>query len=52
MPRHTLILDQETRSGAVYMQCWKYFCCKKAIILTYIEFKKFGIEILETNRKS
>jgi len=31
------------------MQCWKHFCYKKAIILACIEFKKFGIEILETN---
>jgi len=30
------------------MQCWKVFCCKKAIIQAYIEFEKFGIQILKT----
>jgi len=30
------------------MQCWKVFCCKKAIIHAYIEFEKFGIQILKT----
>jgi len=47
MPRQILM-----NTGAVHMQCWKHFCCKTAIILAYIEFKNFGIEILEINRKS
>jgi len=34
------------------VQFWKHFCCKKAIILAYIKFKKFGIGILEVKRKS
>jgi len=51
MPRHALILDQETRWSSTHAML-ETFCCKKAIILAYIEFKKFGIEILESNRKS
>ena len=44
--------DYESRNTLECIQCWKHFCCKKAIILAYIEVRKFGIEILKTNRKS
>jgi len=49
--RGTLWFWIKEHTGAVHMQCWKHFCYKKAIILACIEFKKFGIEILETNWK-
>jgi len=30
------------------MQCYKHFCCKKAIILAYIEFKSLALEYLKS----
>ena len=48
MPQHTLIIDQETRWSSTYLMLERFLVQKKAIILAYIEFEKFGIQMLES----
>ena len=47
MPRHTLILDQETRWSSTHTMLERFLLQKKQFILVYIQFEKFGIQILE-----
>jgi len=47
MPQHTLILDQETRWSSTHTMLERFLLQKKPIILVYIQFEKFGIQILE-----
>ena len=48
MPRHTLIIDQETRWSSTYLMLEICLVQTPAIILAYIEFEKFGIQMLES----
>jgi len=48
MPRHALIIDQETRWSSTYLMLERFLVQKQAIILAYIEFEKFDIQMLES----